>query len=193
VAALLTIIILFAFLVLFPLKYISNDAPQYSRILIRDVSVVDVVNDTILVHQNILIRGNLIERIFSTDTVTILKESAVKQTGRKVIEGRGWYVIPALWDMHAHLIRSSPYLAYPAFITHGVTHVRDMRGAYNDRDPFAAVQRRVKQWNQEVLSGKLLGPQVLGYTSFAVEGPHPMFKKSPRFSTVQPHNRQSNW
>ncbi|WP_247237985.1 amidohydrolase family protein [Telluribacter sp. SYSU D00476] len=56
-----------------------------------------------------------------------------------------------------------------------------MRGAYNEVDPFAAVQSRMEQWNSEVEKQHLIGPILHGITSFAVEGPHEMFSNSPSF------------
>lgn len=83
--------------------------------------------------------------------------------------------------MHTHLTKRSPNSGYPQFIVNGVMHIRDMRGAYNDRDPFASTPFRIRRWNEEVKELNLLGPMVHGTTSFAVEGPHPMFEDSPDF------------
>lgn len=167
----------FIFLAYLPLRYIPLDAQRYETIIINNVSVVDVVNDTIYSARNILIKDNQIQEIATAP----LAGTSAKSQNMKVIDGGGKFVIPALWDMHAHLIRLSPYVTYPSFLTHGVTHVRDMRGAYNERDPFAGVQRRLQKWDEAVASYELAGPRIHGFTSFAIEGPNPMFNKSPDF------------
>lgn len=167
----------FVFCAWVPLRYIPLEKETYDAIIIKNTTVVDLVNDTLYQGRNILIKGKRIEKI----TTEPLEETLGENKKIKVIEGDGQFVMPALWDMHVHLMQLSPYLAYPAFLTHGVTNVRDMMGAYNDRDPFAGVQSRLKQWNKSVASYELAGPRVHGYTSFAVEGPHQRFNNSPDF------------
>ena len=44
----------------------------------------------------------------------------------QVIDGRGKFLIPGLWDMHAHLRDGGPAAEY---IAHGITAVRDMSSA----------------------------------------------------------------
>jgi hypothetical protein len=56
-----------------------------------------------------------------------------------------------------------------------------MRGAINNRDLFASSLTLTKEWNDAVGLGKIIGPRVHGYTSFAIEGPHPMFNGSPHY------------
>lgn len=147
----------------------------HKEILISNIAVIDVEKDTVYPNQYILIRGNTIEEI-SGSPMGIAGDPKIK-----TIDGANKFLLPALWDMHVHLTRQAAHVAYPQFIAHGITHVRDMRGAYNNRDPFAGVQHMLEGWNREVESHSLIGPRLHGYTSFAVEGPHPMFKKSPSF------------
>lgn len=177
ILAILTLMAVFVGCALFPLRYIPLDSRSYEAIIIENVSVVDLVNDTILLGRNILIKDKHIQKITAEPLIGITG----KDLNIKVIEGSGKYVIPALWDMHAHLIHLSPYLAYPSFLSHGVTNVRDMRGAHNKRDRFAAVQSRLEQSNKAVAAYELAGPRIHGYTSFAIDGPNPMFNNSPDF------------
>ena len=167
----------FIFCAWYPLRYIALDSDRYEAIILKDITLVDLVNDTLYPGRNILIKGKHIEKI----TTERLDGITGTDLNTKVIEGGGTFVIPALWDMHVHLMKQSPYLAYPSFLVHGVTNVRDMRGAYNERDPFAGLQSRLKQWNEAVTSYELAGPRIHGYTSFAIDGPHPMFTGSPDF------------
>lgn len=53
--------------------------------------------------------------------------------GARIVEGRGRFLIPGLWDMHAHLaIRPEPQPAerimLPLLLAHGIVGVRDMGG-----------------------------------------------------------------
>ena len=47
----------------------------------------------------------------------------------QVINARGKFLIPGLWDMHVHLSKAGED-TLPLFIANGVTSVRDMGGDY---------------------------------------------------------------
>jgi hypothetical protein len=162
------ILIFFFACVLYPYGYTPFPEFSSNAILIRGVNVVDVEADTILQNQDVLIADGKIESISKT-SITVSKEA-------QVIQAHGKYLISSLWDMHVHVSRQSPYVDYPEFIRYGITHVRDMRGAYHSRDPFASVVDDVKEWNALVKSRELIGPYVHNYTSFAVNGTSAMFK-----------------
>jgi hypothetical protein len=163
----------FACMVFYPLPQLALDEQASYVYLIKNISLIDLENDTVLPARNILIEGNIIRAISQKEFAAI--------PNQHIIDGSGKFLLPALWDMHAHLMHLSPAIGYPLFVANGVTHVRDMRGAINNRDLFASSVSLTKEWNAAVQEGKLIGPRVHGYTSFAVEGPHPMFKSSPHY------------
>ncbi|MDO1451370.1 amidohydrolase family protein [Rhodocytophaga aerolata] len=160
-------------MVFYPLPQIALDEQAFHVYLIKNISVIDLENDTILPARNILVEGNFIRSISQNEPEVL--------PNRQIIDGSGKFLLPALWDMHAHLMHLSPAIAYPLFVASGVTHIRDMRGAINNRDLFASSVSLTKEWNAAVQEGKLIGPWVHSYSSFAVEGPHPMFKRSPHY------------
>jgi imidazolonepropionase-like amidohydrolase len=174
---LLTVIGLFISVVWWPLDYLRYPEQEYDVLLIENVSVIDVEKDTVYPNQDIVIRKGIIEKM--TDTSFKYQQRAEEKVKR--IDGSNQFLLPALWDMHVHLTKQSPHIAYPAFIRYGVTHVRDMRGAYSDIDPFAGVQCRLEKWNLQVEKHLLIGPRLHGYSSFALEGPHRMYEGSPSF------------
>lgn len=77
----------------------------------------------------------------------------------QVVNATGKFLIPGLWDMHAHLDRED-YV--PLYVANGVTGVRFMDG-----DPA------YRQWRRKVESGALLGPRML-IASKLIDGPHPV-------------------
>ena len=167
----------FIVLVVWPLSYFTYPESQYAILIIDNVSVIDIEEDTIYQNRHVIIRDGTIEKIVDSNS----QYDERKWEKVKRINGSGQFLLPALWDMHVHLTNRSPHIAYPAFLSHGVTYVRDMRGAYDERDPFAGVQSRLEKWNSEVKNHKLIGPSLHSFASFAVEGPHEMFKGSPSF------------
>jgi imidazolonepropionase-like amidohydrolase len=96
---------------------------------------------------------------------------SVPQNAR-VVEARGKFLIPGLWDMHVHEIfgdwlpedeKVIPLL----FVANGITGVRDMGG---DLEPL-------KKWRSRIASGDLLGPRMV-IAGPMLDGPVPAFPSS---------------
>ena len=110
--------------------------------VIRDVTVIDGTGAPAVPHTTIIVRG---ERIAILGP---LKDVAVPP-GARVVEGRGRFVIPGLWDMHVHLWY--PQNQLPVYVANGITGVRDMGSDY----------ARTKAWRADAVSGKAVGPHVV--------------------------------
>lgn len=89
----------------------------------------------------------------------------------KIIDGRGRYLIPALWDMHTHVFAIAPLLDQPLYIAYGVTNVRDMQGCPQPGDPFIACPEDKRRWTREALRGERIAPRVVSSTSWMANGP----------------------
>jgi imidazolonepropionase-like amidohydrolase len=87
--------------------------------LITNVNVVDVKTGNILKNKTILIDNNRITAIYDKEIIS--SDSTI------VIDGHGKYLIPGLWDMHAHYKWSHVDLD-PLLIANGITGVREMWG-----------------------------------------------------------------
>lgn len=81
--------------------------------------------------------------------------------GAKVVNGRGKFLIPGLWDMHVHIFNNSHQagtdnheIYFPLLIANGVTGVRDL---WTDADD----QKLVRQWKSEMEAGRLLAPRIV--------------------------------
>ena len=73
----------------------------------------------------------------------------VPPVGAKIVDGRGRFLIPGLWDAHAHLSHAGP-AALAAYVAHGVTSVRDLGGRLD----------RVLAWRRRIENGELVGPRL---------------------------------
>lgn len=173
-AGVLLLLTLFVVVVFLPFPPIGFPEKSYSGLVIENINIIDLRNDTILPNQYLLIEGNIIKEIGSGGLTT-------QYANHKSINGTGKYLIPALWDMHIHLNKQSPHSAYPQFVVNGVMHVREMRGAHHNRDYFASTPERIREWNQKVKNKELLGPKVHNIPSFAIEGPSSMYDNSPQY------------
>ncbi len=109
--------------------------------LITRVSVVDVEKGTVRDNATIEVRNGLIERILSTT------EDKMQQD-RTIIDGKGLFVIPGLFDAHVHYY--DPAVYGPMMIAHGVLFVREMGNA---TDQALALRQGLKD-------GAIFGPEM---------------------------------
>lgn len=131
-----------------------------------DVNVVDVVRGRIVPHRNVIVDNGRIVWVGST--------SAGRPQARQLVDGRGKYLIPGLWDMHVHLFRHNPRGQndrnwFPLFVANGVTGVRDMFENLDDL-PITA------QWRRELAAGRV-GPRIIA-AGVLIDGEPPQWKGS---------------
>jgi imidazolonepropionase-like amidohydrolase len=69
--------------------------------------------------------------------------------GVQRVDGLRRYLIPGLWDAHAHLSSAGPS-ALPAYVATGITTVRDLGGRIAD----------FRAWEQEIRDGTLVAPRM---------------------------------
>ncbi len=69
----------------------------------------------------------------------------------RVVDARGKFLIPGLWDFHVHLAQAGE-ASGPLFLAHGITSVRDCGSTF-------AVLR---DWREEIAAGTLVGPRIKG-------------------------------
>ena len=70
--------------------------------------------------------------------------------GVRTVEGRGKYLIPGLWDAHAHITYAGQG-ALSLYLANGVTTVRDLGG----------VLAELAGWRRRIRDGSLVGPRLL--------------------------------
>jgi len=115
---------------------------SYPNIVIMDGTLIDVVGKDALVNNlMIVIKNGLIIYIGKKDSTKITE-------GALIINALGKFILPGLWDMHAHLMQPE---WLPKYILQGVTTVRDCG---NEFDFINLLQR-------EVNDRKLMGPEII--------------------------------
>jgi len=121
----------------------SQDASSF---VIDNVNVVDVAAGAVVAGQRVVIVGSRIASVGPTGTVNGPPNAVV-------VDGRGKYLIPGLWDMHVHVTGAgTPGHMFGLFLANGITGVRDMG---------TGVDGLVK-WRAQVDEGRILGPRVIG-------------------------------
>src|SRR5205807_1661304 len=137
---------------------------QEQLIAITHVDIIDVIHGTAKPDSTIVIRGNRIVEIGAAFAVT-------PPATAQVVDLRGKVLIPGLWDMHVHLGNATE-ATLPVLVYYGITGVRDMGSPSFEM---------LRQWNDEALSGKRVGPRIVA--------PGPILGMSPPyFWQWQVHN-----
>lgn len=135
-------------------------AQQTSTALaLTGVTVVDVTDGRLLPNQTVVVAGTRIRAVGPAGQVTV-------PAGAQLVDARGKFLIPGLWDMHAHTeLPEDPDVArqdslyrmyYPLYIAHGITGIREMA----QRFPSGADSFRV--WQRAVQAGTRVGPRAIG-------------------------------
>jgi imidazolonepropionase-like amidohydrolase len=151
--------------------------PGTPIVAIRAVTVIDVMDGSLHPEQTVLIAGNRIVAVGTTDTLQLPRNA-------ELAEARGGYLIPGLWDMHVHSVgpvagdTANPSIApqdwhLPLFLAYGVTGVRNM----NDRTGDVTLTQ-TKTIKRQLAEGTRRGPPRFLSAGPAVDGdPYLMSKK----------------
>jgi imidazolonepropionase-like amidohydrolase len=126
-------------------------------VVIRAVTVVDVVDGSLHPERTVLVAGNRIAAIGSANEVAAPDDA-------EIVEAAGGYLIPGLWDMHVHSVanvaldRSNDAIEaqswhFPLFLAHGVTGVRNMNDGAAD-----LTLELTKSIKRRLARGELRGP-----------------------------------
>jgi imidazolonepropionase-like amidohydrolase len=137
-----------ALLILPMLTWSVSAAPN--TLVLAHVTVIDATTATPQLDQAVVIDNG---------RITAIGPSARGKwpKGSRLIDARGKFLIPGLWDMHVHLagVNADPAwskrVLLPLLLAFGVTGVRDMGG---DLEILLA-------WKRDVESGTMLGPHIV--------------------------------
>jgi imidazolonepropionase-like amidohydrolase len=142
----------------------SNAAPAgedaAADLAIVGVTVVDLARGQLLENHTVTVLGGRIAAVAPSQVSgNDVGADPLASPATRVVDGRGRWLIPGLWDAHVHF-RGGEELAdanrrlLPLFTANGITSVRDGGG---DLTPH------VLEWRERVAAGELAGPTI--YTS----------------------------
>jgi hypothetical protein len=139
-------IIAFATLLVYPWTAFSmaaQSAAPPATLVIRHVNVVDVKNEALLNDQDVILSGNRIVSVEPAEETRIHGPAVI-------IDGRGKYLIPGLWDCHIHLSWTTSS-ALPLLTALGITEVRDLGSKLTD----------LERWRAQIADSTLVGPHIM--------------------------------
>ncbi len=119
-------------------------------LILKHVTVIDGTGRAPQSDQTVVIVGGRVTLVGPANQVKFDKTA-------NVVDGRGKFLIPGLWDMHVHLagVNADPSWSkdalLPLLLANGITGVRDMGGDLN----------ALLSWKRDIESGTLLGPHIV--------------------------------
>ena len=127
------------------IRALPLQASPERALAITHVNVIDARGAPLKVDMTVIVLSGRIVSVGKTDRVRVPR-------GAEVFNARGKFLIPGLWDMHAHLgtdnFDKHGHLAL--FVANGVTGIRIMDG-----------EPAFHQWRNEVRDGALVGPRMV--------------------------------
>jgi imidazolonepropionase-like amidohydrolase len=131
------------------LTTVSTGEPKSAPIVITHATIINPGTSSVQANQTVVITGDRITSISETEQFQAPKNA-------RVLDARGQYLIPGLWDMHVHSAFGDWFpggrdIILPLFIANGVTGARDMGGD----TPI------LLQWRKEIADGRIIGPRMV--------------------------------
>jgi predicted amidohydrolase YtcJ len=124
------------------LALVRAQQPTAAPLVFDGVTVIDAQLRHRLPAQRVVIMGNRIRTVGNVSAVPL-------PAGARVVDARGKYLMPGLWDMHTHVMRSTDFF-YPLFIANGVTGIRDAASMVGDCGEHArGVAAPAPQWTRD--------------------------------------------
>ncbi|MEJ2483544.1 MAG: hypothetical protein P8049_10655 [Gemmatimonadota bacterium] len=146
-----------------------------SSFILRDVTIVDVVRGELHAGRTVTVENGWIRSIGDDGA------SSPSPSDRRVIDGAGGYLVPGLWDMHAHPLPTTgegggwwepdPETSFALLVANGVTGVRDMWGSLEVAARLARERRsRDRRWPRVLTPGGIIDGPVPYYPSLIAVG-----------------------
>lgn len=139
----------------------SPSATTERTLVLAHVTVIDATGSAAKPDMSVFIRDHRIVAVNETGKLTELPNA-------DVVDAKGKFLIPGLWDMHVHTGQKDIYL--PLYIANGVTGVRDMGGDLEEpTGELSARYVQLRLWREEIEKGSLLGPHIV-MAGFLIDG-----------------------
>ena len=113
-------------------------------VAITHVTVIDAAEPAPRPDQTVVVRGRRIVAVGPAAATPVPR-------GSRVLNGRGRFLIPGLWDMHVHTDVPAGREVLRLYVENGVLSVRDMAGTW----------AQLTGWRRDIAAGRLIGPRIM--------------------------------
>ena len=141
---------------------LAQQAAPSAPIVIENVTVINVDTGARWPDQTVVVTGTRISAVGQAASVT-------RPAGARVVDGRGKFLIPGLWDTHVHALFNGFDRAMPYLAAIGITSVRDMANSFEQ----LADARRPRQ------DPNFIAPRLAVATGPGLDGVTPNFGPLP--------------
>ena len=121
------------------------------------INVIDGTDSMPRLDQTVVVRGNRISAVGATRSTPVPSDA-------RVVDARGQYLIPGLWDMHVHTSIVGGRALLALYVANGVTGVRDMAGDWDT----------LTKWRREIAANQLVGPRIVASGPYLEGGDVPI-------------------
>jgi len=127
----------------------AQHGPEIAPIVITHATVINPGTSSVRANLTVVVTGGRIASVSDAANFQPAKNA-------RMIDATGQYLIPGLWDMHAHSAFGDWFpggrdIILPLFVANGVTGVRDMGGDV----PV------LQEWRKEIAEGQIVGPRMI--------------------------------
>ncbi len=138
---------------------------------ITHVTIIDVSNGAIIPDSTVTIQGNRI--------VSVTLSGSAPPKAALVVNAKGEYLIPGLWDMHTHVYFDNTAadgtdLILPLFLANGVTGIRDMGSELDS----------VLHARAAIAAHQMFGPRMV-VSGPMLDGPNTPYKAAIAITTAE--------
>lgn len=141
------------FLIFLFLPLAAEAQERNSTVVFRNVTLIDMRSEQPKPNMTVVVSGTRISKIGKN--IKIPKNA-------QIIDASGKYLIPGLWDMHAHAVNIRHESWFPMLIANGVTGIRDLGS------PLPL--EKINEIRGAVSDGKILGPRIGAVAGRIVNG-----------------------
>ena len=113
-------------------------------VAVTHATIIDGADQRPRTDHTVVIRGRRIVAVGPAATTPVPPDA-------RVLEGRGRFLIPGLWDMHVHTDVPAGREVLALYVRNGVLSVRDLAGRWE----------QLVAWRGEIAAGRLIGPRLL--------------------------------
>jgi imidazolonepropionase-like amidohydrolase len=121
------------------------------------VAVVDGTDSVARIDQTVIIRDTRVAAVGPSQSTPVARDA-------RVVDGRGKFLIPGLWDMHVHTAVVGGRAILGLYVANGVTGVRDMAGDWDT----------LTTWRREIAAHRLVGPRIVASGPYLEGGDVPI-------------------
>lgn len=152
-------------ILLLPVALLAQGKPTDDSLILTHVTIIDMTGSRPQPDMTVVITGNRIAELGRSGEIQLPQNA-------RVVDASGKYLIPGLWDMHAHIVYDRAIdverTLLPLFVANGITGIRDMGSTIS--------LEQINRWRTSAADVNLMAPRIIqGQQIDGIGGPKVSF------------------